>query len=192
MLEPELDEVVTYSLTKDKRGRPCAANATLAGDKLAKRAPKKSSRTAIVFALLFFAVLLVSAIAGKLSPLLLIGYTVLSVVTFIAYALDKSAAQSGSWRTGEGSLLLLGLAGGWPGALIAQQTLRHKTKKASFRSAFWITVMVNCAALGWLHTDNGKDAVRNLLAQADSAMERSDISNPERARRSAGFKPSVH
>jgi len=38
---------------------------------------------------------------------------------------------------------LLGLAGGWPGAIVAQQVLRHKSNKVSFRSAFWVTVMLN-------------------------------------------------
>ena len=50
---PQLNEVVTYSVSKDKRGRPRAADATLAGDKLTKKAPKKSNRTAISFAVLF-------------------------------------------------------------------------------------------------------------------------------------------
>jgi uncharacterized membrane protein YsdA (DUF1294 family) len=41
---------------------------------------------------------------------------------------------------------MLGLIGGWPGAIVAQQLLRHKTSKASFRLAFWATVVLNIAA----------------------------------------------
>jgi uncharacterized membrane protein YsdA (DUF1294 family) len=67
-------------------------------------------------------------------------------VTLVAYALDKSAAVAGRWRVSEQSLLLLGLAGGWPGGLVAQQLLRHKSSKSSFRNAFWGTVVVNVAA----------------------------------------------
>jgi uncharacterized membrane protein YsdA (DUF1294 family) len=37
----------------------------------------------------------------------------------------------------------LGVVGGWPGAIVAQQMLRHKTQKASFRSAFWGSVVIN-------------------------------------------------
>ncbi|TFD35430.1 DUF1294 domain-containing protein [Cryobacterium sp. TMT2-10] len=70
-------------------------------------------------------------------------YLVVSVACFVFYAVDKSAAQNGRWRVSESTLLLLGLAGGWPGAIVAQQTLRHKTQKASFRSAFWGSVIVN-------------------------------------------------
>jgi len=39
--------------------------------------------------------------------------------------------------------LLVGLVGGWPGAVVAQQLLRHKTKKLSFRTRFWVTVALN-------------------------------------------------
>ena len=87
---------------------------------------------------------------GGLPALIGIAYAALSLFTFIAYALDKSAAKRGAWRTPESSLHLLGLAGGWPGALIAQQVLRHKSKKASFRAVFWATAILNCAALVWL------------------------------------------
>lgn len=74
------------------------------------------------------------------------GYVIASGVCFIAYALDKSAARRGAWRTPESTLLMLGLVGGWPGGLLAQQLLRHKSNKPSFRAAFWVTVACNAAA----------------------------------------------
>lgn len=67
----------------------------------------------------------------------------LSVATFIAYYLDKRAAQSGAWRTQESALHAMALFGGWPGALIAQQMFRHKTKKQPFQAIFWLTVAGN-------------------------------------------------
>ena len=73
-------------------------------------------------------------------------YPVASVVTFLAYFLDKSSAKRGASRTPESTLHALALAGGWPGALIAQQFLRHKSAKAKFRSVFWGTVVVNVVA----------------------------------------------
>ena len=48
-----------------------------------------------------------------------------------------------AWRIRESALLLLGLLGGWPGAVLAQQWLRHKSAKPSLRNAFWLTVLVN-------------------------------------------------
>jgi uncharacterized membrane protein YsdA (DUF1294 family) len=70
-------------------------------------------------------------------------YVGASILCFIVYAVDKSAARAGRRRVSERTLLLLGLIGGWPGAIVAQQTLRHKTKKVSFRRAFWVSVVVN-------------------------------------------------
>jgi len=69
--------------------------------------------------------------------------------------MDKGAAQSGRWRTPEKHLHLLSLAGGWPSAWCAQQWLRHKSSKQEFRTVYWATVVLHCAALaawvgGWL------------------------------------------
>lgn len=73
-------------------------------------------------------------------------YLAVSLACFVAYAMDKSAAVAARWRVPENTLLLLGFAGGWPGAIVAQQVLRHKTKKAGFRQAFWGTVALNVLA----------------------------------------------
>lgn len=70
-------------------------------------------------------------------------YLTASLLAFLAYAMDKSAAVAGRWRISEASLLILGLVGGWPGAILAQQLLRHKSTKASFRSKFWASVILN-------------------------------------------------
>ena len=71
----------------------------------------------------------------------------MSVVTYAVYALDKSAARRGRPRVPERKLHLLALLGGWPGALIAQQRLRHKTRKTTFQIVFWLTVLLNLAGL---------------------------------------------
>lgn len=78
-------------------------------------------------------------------------YVGVSLLTFLAYVLDKGAAVAKQWRTPENTLHLLSLAGGWPGALIAQQILRHKTSKASFVVVFWMTIALNMAAFVALH-----------------------------------------
>jgi uncharacterized membrane protein YsdA (DUF1294 family) len=80
------------------------------------------------------------------------GYVVLSVVTFVAYGLDKSAAEKGRWRTPENTLHLLSLLGGWPGALVGQRVFRHKTRKQPFRAIFWVTAIANSVAVAWLLT----------------------------------------
>lgn len=113
----------------------------------------KSSST--VFAFLFCAVLLLLLGLGHL-PLAVVGvYIVASTITFFAYYLDKIAAKNNRWRTQEKSLHLLALLGGWPGAWLAQRTLRHKSRKPAFLTIFWITVFINCLLLAWLLTTSG-------------------------------------
>ncbi|WP_245213803.1 DUF1294 domain-containing protein [Rhodoferax sp. AJA081-3] len=95
-------------------------------------------------------------------PLLIAGiYTAASAITFMAYALDKSAARQGNWRTPESTLHMLALACGWPGALLAQQFLRHKSAKAEFRATFWATVVLNVAGFLWVCSPAGR-ATLNL------------------------------
>lgn len=160
---PQVNDVITFLPTTDKQGRSKAINATLSGDKLnslkhtnAKntkgnndKAPQ-SDALAFLFILMFLGGLTGAAIL-KMLPFGLIGvYLSLSLLTFIAYAIDKSAAKRGKWRTKESSLHILALMGGWPGALFAQKTLRHKSIKQPFKAVFWITVGVNLVLLSYL------------------------------------------
>ena len=89
--------------------------------------------------------------AGRLPGWTLGAAIGVNLLTFLVYAMDKSAAQSGQWRTKESHLHLLSLAGGWPGAWSAQQRLRHKSRKAEFRAVYWVTAVLHCAAaVAWL------------------------------------------
>ena len=87
--------------------------------------------------------------AGVVAGILFL-YIAASVAAFLVYGADKSAAQSGRWRTPERTLHVLSLIGGWPGALVGQRVFRHKSRKQSFRAAFYVTVAINCIALLWL------------------------------------------
>ncbi|MDZ7751065.1 MAG: cold shock and DUF1294 domain-containing protein [Gammaproteobacteria bacterium] len=161
---PVVGDIVTYGVATDRRGRPCAEGATIAGVRKAVR-PKWSSGALPVFMAAGFLLVvgvgvLVSAVPA---PLLLI-YLGVSAITFAAYALDKRAAAEGSWRTSEGTLHLLALVGGWPGAVVAQSRLRHKTRKQPFRAVFWVTVVMNCGAFGWSLTSEGTEAWRSVAA----------------------------
>lgn len=85
--------------------------------------------------------------------IILVWYIGISIATIMAYALDKRAAGIGRRRTPERRLHQLELLGGWPGALVAQQLLRHKTQDRRFRKIFWLCTIANIAALGviaWL------------------------------------------
>ena len=88
-----------------------------------------------------------------------------SIITYGIYARDKTAAQNAGWRVPEPTLHLMSLVGGWPGALIAQVLLRHKTRKTSFLIGYWLTVIVNCVALGVVLV-KGVSPVKVLLGAA--------------------------
>ena len=91
-----------------------------------------------MLAALWCAGLALASTAGDLPVWVLGAYGATSLVTFVAYWRDKRAAVARRWRTPESTLLLLGLVGGWPGAVVAQETLRHKTVKRSFQTASMI------------------------------------------------------
>ncbi|NJO56071.1 MAG: DUF1294 domain-containing protein [Rhodospirillales bacterium] len=77
---------------------------------------------------------------APLTPLPFIAYPVFSSLAFLMYARDKLRAIQGNWRIPESSLHVVEMAGGWPGAYIAQQMMRHKTVKASYQVNFWLIV----------------------------------------------------
>lgn len=110
---------------------------------------------AIIMGGVFLVAVGVAEFSIKRSFLLIAVYGIASLLTFIFYAIDKNAARKGAWRIPEAQLHLLALIGGWPGAMVAQQTLRHKSKKPSFRFVFWMTVVLNGAASSWLLTPKG-------------------------------------
>jgi uncharacterized membrane protein YsdA (DUF1294 family) len=125
--------------------------------------------------LLFLLSLFLSYIYGY-TPLLVVAiFLVISLVAFVVYYKDKDAACRGAWRTPESTLHLLALLCGWPGALIAQQTLRHKTQKRSFRVVFWLTVMVNVGAFVWLHTSEGSRLLRDSVYRLDGLIPYSSV-----------------
>src|SRR5690606_2540688 len=88
------------------------------------------------------------ALLGQGVTWLLLAYPLVSLFSFCQYWLDKQSAQKGRWRTPENSLHIAELLGGWPGALVAQQVFRHKTRKASFQLVLWLIVALH--QLFWL------------------------------------------
>jgi len=100
----------------------------------------------LLFALVYAAATLMWALPLSVGVV----YLAISLGCFVAYAIDKSAARKGNWRTPESTLLLLGLLGGWPGAVLAQQWLRHKTSKKAFLWKFYLTVVLNLGAFLYL------------------------------------------
>ena len=61
---------------------------------------------ALTIALLFLIFVGVSVFIGELPFLVLAFYVGVSVISFLVYSYDKSAAQQNQWRTREGTLIL--------------------------------------------------------------------------------------
>lgn len=111
----------------------------------------------------FYGVLILLAVMNKLSWLVVAWYAALGIITYAMYAKDKAAAQSGDWRTSESTLHLLSALGGWVGAMVAQTYLRHKSQKAEFRLAYYLTVIINMAGLLFILAGGGLEALKGLL-----------------------------
>lgn len=80
-----------------------------------------------------------------------IWYAVMSVVTIGVYWRDKRAAVLGGGRrrVREGTLHLLALLGGVPGALAAPQLLRHKRRKLWFMTVTVMIALLHVAVWTW-------------------------------------------
>ncbi|NTV71448.1 MAG: DUF1294 domain-containing protein [Azonexaceae bacterium] len=159
--------IVTYELVMDAKGRARAESVAFVEStrsRVATGGGKSSGSGLPMLAVLFFVFVGACALAGKL-PVAVVGlYVGASLLAFAVYAWDKSAARGGHWRTAESTLHMIALFGGWPGALVAQRVLRHKSSKASFQRTFWATVLINCGVLAWSLTAKGAGVLHSVLA----------------------------
>jgi len=151
---PQVGDIIRYQLTVGNKGKLRASNAVIEGTASLpnstkpftqkKRAKKRTESSSLVWEVLFLSVFPIggsvhlASITSNLIPLLL--YLMMSGLTFVLYAHDKSRARTGESRIPEKTLHLCELAGGWLGAFIAQRTLRHKNSKNSYQVVFWTIV----------------------------------------------------
>lgn len=167
---PQVGDRVRYVPGRDGQGRPRAEHMRLDGPPTldrpeirqrpaapattrparAKGARRRASGPLqqLPAKLLVFAALCLLPLAGSLklgSALPLLLYVGASLVSLLLYWHDKRSAMHGQWRTPESTLHLSELLGGWPGALLAQQLFRHKTRKPGYQVLFWLIVVVHQA-----------------------------------------------
>lgn len=149
-------DLIVYRVAKEKDGRLRAANITYPQSKTVRGKPNGNRRIlGSIFTLSFCIFMVLATAFGRLPIQLLVIYVIASLLTFLTYAMDKSAAKNDNWRTRESTLHLFALIGGWPGAFYAQNKLRHKSRKNEFQSVFWVTVALNVGAILYLFTDSG-------------------------------------
>ena len=171
---PVAGALVTYCLTTDEIGRPRAAFARVeAGVRRAeptfrplpmpvepryapaplrrRHGPRRSQSVGWAFlgSAGFIGALAGAAHFDYLGWWVPAVYGAASSVTFIAYASDKARAVDAEWRVSESTLHFLEVLGGWPGALFAQQCLRHKTAKSGYQVIFWLIVATHLGLWTW-------------------------------------------
>ncbi len=163
---PQVGDTIYYYVV-NKDGKVCASNAFILGasnkaNSLAQsQKALSSSASSSSFPIMGMLLISILPLAGsihfalRIAPLMplfnllpFILYAGTSWITFILYADDKYRAEHGKWRTSEATLHLFELMGGWLGGFIAQQKLRHKTRKSSYQVAFWLIVTIH--QIGWL------------------------------------------
>ncbi|WP_313025933.1 DUF1294 domain-containing protein [Pseudomonas lopnurensis] len=155
---PVVGDQVLYVPGRDRQGRLRAEQVRLAAVPTLARPPIRRHPARRLFAgsvqnlpakLLVFALLCLLPLVGSLyrlgSAVPLAVYAVASLLTFLLYWRDKHSALKDRWRTPETTLHVFELAGGWPGALLAQQLLRHKTRKLGYQLLFWAIVVLHQA-----------------------------------------------
>ncbi len=166
---PELGSLITFEMGLDANRRSCAVKVAPVVSTQKRRAAEQlqearaaRSSLSLWIAALWTMVVVALTLLGHYPWKLLAAWVVINAITFLIYAIDKNAAEQRRWRTPEARLHLFALAGGWPAAAFAQQKFRHKTTKDSFRAAFWLTVVVNTAAMLWLASRYGTRAIQIL------------------------------
>lgn len=90
----------------------------------------------------------------------------INALAFWMFYWDKWCAENNHWRISEASLLLVALIGGSAGAITAQQTFRHKTRKEPFRSLLFAIAAVQAAVLVVLAVAPLRKAVVTALGGA--------------------------
>ena len=160
------DEIVSYELGRDPKGRPQANSVAFVLKNVSSASSSRQGNVSLMLTAAFLVLVAGSSFVGTLPVEVAWFYLAASLAAFLAYALDKSAARSDQWRTKESTLHLIGLAGGWPGALAAQRLLRHKSRKQSFQIVFWATVILNCCALAWIFSTSGSVVLHSMLGAA--------------------------
>jgi len=160
---PVENEIVTYEVQTDVKGRLQAENVLFLNDSISLHSRARDYKIPLIFCTFFLTFLIWAVFVDKLPFAIIKIYLITSTITFIAYALDKAAAENVERRTRERTLHFFSLVGGWPGALAAQRLLHHKSKKKSFQIGYWVTVFLNCVAIGWLTTPSGVNILHSIL-----------------------------
>lgn len=96
--------------------------------------PSASSPIPLIVASLFVLLVVAATLARRLPQAVILIYGFVSILTFLVYWYDKSAARNGQWRTKESSLLFLGLVGDGPVPSSPSECCATNPESVLFRS----------------------------------------------------------
>lgn len=136
---PQNGDAVLYRIGKDSRGRRCAVR--IERPELPLQHSPWEIPVVLIFCFLFWVGVL--TVRGLYPPEVPVSIGLLSLLSYLQYALDKKRARQQKFRIPERRLHTLDLLGGWPGGWIAQLHFHHKTRKTSFRLFFYLTIMLH-------------------------------------------------
>ena len=135
--QPAVGDRIQFTAGTDLNGRLCVKTAVLVND---------GGRFSVLNLIFLFGFLILPGLVLIRLPftpcLLTCGFAIVAAaITYFLYAHDKKQARNKEWRVSEGILHFCELAGGWPGAFVAQRRLRHKCSKMSYQIFFWLIVL---------------------------------------------------
>jgi uncharacterized membrane protein YsdA (DUF1294 family)/cold shock CspA family protein len=160
---PRVGEIVTFEVVSTADGKTGAKRVLFQGETDPKKLDRIIDIVLVTLALFFTAVIGGLVYSGSVPLPFFLIYLIASLITFTRYYFDKKAAQSDTSRTPEISLHTWSLIGGWPGALIAQRILHHKSRKKSFQKKYWATVVINISVFALLLHPVGDNFIKNYL-----------------------------
>ena len=140
---PIVNDEVFFEIASNSEGKVRAERILFKGERDPRRTDKLFDVGYLALSCFFLFGIGALVFVKKIDPVVLVLYLMLSLVTFLLYWRDKIKSKSDQWRTPENTLHLFSLIGGWPGALIAQRTLHHKSRKKSFQTIYFITMVLN-------------------------------------------------
>ncbi len=146
---PIIGDEVSFEIATNQEGEKRAKRIVFRGERDPRGTDKIFDVLYSALSCIFLIGIGVLVFLKKLDPIILILYLLVSLVTFLLYWLDKIKATKDQRRTPEKKLHFCSLIGGWPGALIAQRILHHKSRKKSFQIEFYITVILNISAVSF-------------------------------------------
>lgn len=85
-----------------------------------------------------------------MTPFFLKYCLIINLITFVLFAIDKSAAIKNRPRIRNAVLLGMAFAGGSVGALLSMYFFRHKTKQPYYTVGIPLMLLIQAAALFWI------------------------------------------